>query len=610
MSLDMVLALGAYGILLVVSLLTSGDYAIHRDKPRRDIAIMFGALGIVALGRLLSLFLEWPFQGRDFLVFVAVLSHPYLLLRLARHFYTIPKLIHRLIVAGLCVIMVVSAFVLLPLNLNPLDSFLIFPAFAYVFIVESYTGYLFFRGAQNCAGLTQRRMVFVVQGAVTLLLVFILLFTASFYPAYRNASWFLLLLGGLILLTVSGYVMAFASPPQLKWSWQMRELHRFLEALMDQETVTNSESVFRLLCKSTINAVGGVVSVVALWNNHKECLELQPLAEYPDLRKSVGCQPESIVAQSWKAFRPRAFLSPDLFDTELAQLAKIFGANALYILPIGAVNRSFGLLLVFLPHSLFPSDDLALLSLFAGQSAVALSYSELLSNQRLLTEELQEARDHLEMRVQQRTAELQRANKELQQFTYIVSHDLRAPVVNLQGFSDELNFALNELKPLIEPLIPQLQPSEQETVRLAFSEDIPEAVEFIRSSVLRMDRLISALLQLSRLGRRELNLQELDMGSLVQSSLDALAHEIETKRIEITMNSLPAVYADRIAMDQIISNLLVNAVKYLSPDRPGKIHIYAEQDAEQTTFHIQDNGRGIAQQDEDKIFAPFRRAGR
>jgi PAS domain S-box-containing protein len=205
--------------------------------------------------------------------------------------------------------------------------------------------------------------------------------------------------------------------------------------------------------------------------------------------------------------------------------------------------------------------------------------------------------------------ELEQANEEVKQFAYIVSHDLRAPLTNLKGFSEELNYALEVIGSTMDTALPHLNEEQQQAVTTALQEDVPEALGFINSSVTRMDDFINAVLKLSRLGRRELDPEPIDMDALVQATLQALAHQIEERNVSVTVEPLPEVVADRTAMEQILGNLLGNSVKYLDPDRPGEIEISAERDDE-TTFHIHDNGRGIAEEDMDKVFAPFRRAGR
>jgi len=219
-------------------------------------------------------------------------------------------------------------------------------------------------------------------------------------------------------------------------------------------------------------------------------------------------------------------------------------------------------------------------------------------------------RKRAEEQLQRYAAELEQANEEVKQFAYIVSHDLRAPLVNLKGFAAELRLGLEVIDSAMETALPHLDEKQRQDVIMALEEDVPEALGFINSSATHMDHFISALLKLSRLGRRELRLEPVDMDALVQATLESLAHQIEERQVEVTVGPLPEVVADRTSMQQIMGNLLGNAVKYLDPDRPGRIGIIAQRGPGETTFHIRDNGRGIAEDDMDKVFAPFRRIGR
>ncbi|MBM4466868.1 MAG: PAS domain S-box protein [Chloroflexi bacterium] len=219
-------------------------------------------------------------------------------------------------------------------------------------------------------------------------------------------------------------------------------------------------------------------------------------------------------------------------------------------------------------------------------------------------------RKRAEKQLRRYAAELERANEEVKQFAYIVSHDLRSPLVNLKGFTTELRFGLEVIAPAMGTALPYLDEKQRQGVTLALEEDIPEALGFIESSVTHMDRFISALLKLSRLGRRGLHLEPVDMEALVQATLQTLAHQIEQRQVEVTVGPLPEVVADRTSMEQVMANLLDNAVKYLDPDRRGQIEITAERSHDETTFRIRDNGRGIAKEDMDKVFAPFRRVGK
>ncbi|MBN1486317.1 MAG: HAMP domain-containing histidine kinase [Anaerolineae bacterium] len=211
--------------------------------------------------------------------------------------------------------------------------------------------------------------------------------------------------------------------------------------------------------------------------------------------------------------------------------------------------------------------------------------------------------------LESRTVELEHLNKEVKEFAYIIAHDLRAPLVNMRGFASELHYVLAGLASVADGLIAYADPEDRKTIKLAIEEDIPEALNFIDTSAERMEQHIAALLKLSHMERRELQLEVFSLEPLVQQTLQNLAHQIQERQITLEIDKLPNVYADKAAMEVVFDNLIGNAVKYLSPNRPGRITITVENGGENITFHIQDNGRGIAEENQEKVFAPFRRVG-
>jgi PAS domain S-box-containing protein len=220
------------------------------------------------------------------------------------------------------------------------------------------------------------------------------------------------------------------------------------------------------------------------------------------------------------------------------------------------------------------------------------------------------ARKRAEEKLQRIAANLRESNDDIRSFAYIISHDLRAPLVNLKGFSCEMNLALQELAPIFESGVSQLGDDERRKMEALFRKELPEALEFIDSSANRMDRLINAILKLSRLGVQKLKPIQVDTANLAHTIIKSLAHQLEQRHATVHLGVLPKVLADATAMEQIMANLLENAVKYLAPDRPGRIEIEAETSADMTTFHVRDNGRGIDSADLERVFEIFRRSGR
>ena len=197
--------------------------------------------------------------------------------------------------------------------------------------------------------------------------------------------------------------------------------------------------------------------------------------------------------------------------------------------------------------------------------------------------------------------------KELKDFSNAVSHDLRAPLINLKGFSNEIKTSLEVIRPLVDDTLPTLDEKNKKKLIAAYYQDLPEAVDFIDASVSKMERLTHAILKLSRLGRRELMFEMLDMNEIVRNTLKSLGHQIKTRGILLTVGDLPKTTADKVSMEQIFSNLMSNAVNYLDPKRSGEIEISGENRLDETAFHVRDNGRGIKPYDIEKIFNMFER---
>jgi signal transduction histidine kinase len=213
----------------------------------------------------------------------------------------------------------------------------------------------------------------------------------------------------------------------------------------------------------------------------------------------------------------------------------------------------------------------------------------------------------LEQRVLRRTVALTRSNEEIQRFAYIVSHDLRAPLVNIMGFTSEMEVATKTLGRYFQDEDPQIRGD----AKIAATQDLPEAAKFIRSSTGKMDRLINAILKLSREGRRELVAERVDLNQLFQTLADSLKHQIAETRTTLDIApKLPVLATDRLAVEQVFGNLFDNALKYLQPGRDGHISVHAENARAAVIISIKDNGRGIAENDHDRVFELFRRAGR
>jgi signal transduction histidine kinase len=233
------------------------------------------------------------------------------------------------------------------------------------------------------------------------------------------------------------------------------------------------------------------------------------------------------------------------------------------------------------------------------------------------TRELAEARDEvrelnagLEERVKDRTSALVRANAEIQRFAYIVSHDLRAPLISIMGFSKVIEESATLLREQAETSGGNAERLVQ-TIREATTDDLPEAVGFIRSATVKMESLINAILKLSREGQRTLQPQAIQLKDIVAASASAMQHQVSEAGGEIRIDAeVPAMFTDKLSLEQIFGNLLDNAVKYRSKDRPLRIDVRASRaPGDRVRIEVTDNGRGIAEKDRQRVFELFRRAG-
>ena len=251
-----------------------------------------------------------------------------------------------------------------------------------------------------------------------------------------------------------------------------------------------------------------------------------------------------------------------------------------------------------------------ILAVVGGSVWTVLRYTSDLAEARTTVEALNAG---LEERVKERTVDLARANDEIQRFAYIVTHDLRAPLVNIMGFTSELEAGLEADPRPGRQAGRGRRPAIDEAARTAAAEDLPEAVGFIRSSTRKMDGLINAILKLSREGRRALKPERVDLGRADRQRggrHPAPAAKRPAATIDVDVR-LPAIHSDRLALEQVFGNLLDNAVKYRDdarrPDDPGDRR--ARRATTGSAIEVADNGRGIAPQDHERIFELFRRSG-
>lgn len=198
--------------------------------------------------------------------------------------------------------------------------------------------------------------------------------------------------------------------------------------------------------------------------------------------------------------------------------------------------------------------------------------------------------------------ELKQKTQDLQQIVYVTSHDLRSPLVNIIGFSSELELTCEDLKRELESI-------DRKTDRLGviIETELPEILSFISGSARRMDRLLRGLLQYSRLGRYVVSIQLINMDRMVDDLLQDLTFQIKEVDAIIERQPLLDCYGDLTLISQLFRNVIDNAIKYRSPNRKLRLAISAKELDNHIRYTLTDNGMGIAPEHQSKIFEVFHR---
>ncbi len=202
--------------------------------------------------------------------------------------------------------------------------------------------------------------------------------------------------------------------------------------------------------------------------------------------------------------------------------------------------------------------------------------------------------------------ELSRINKELESIVYVTSHDLRSPLINILGFSQNLSKICQDLMPTLkDQRIPEDLRMQMDNLA---DKKIPMALNYIQAGGNKMNLLINGLLEVSRTGKVSLQEEEINMNSFFESIIKTMGFQIQSIQAKVEVDScLPMCYGDKNKLNQVFSNIIDNAIKYRDSDRLLSIKISGQTVGENVVFSISDNGKGVAKEYQDKIWELFYR---
>jgi signal transduction histidine kinase/DNA-binding response OmpR family regulator len=589
---------------LLLGLVTTINYLRYQGETRRDIALMSGSLATPFLIQIFTRTTGVQSEWLDVLGSVALLTQPYLLLRLAQYFYAIPPLIMRLALASMILAEIV--FVLFERFSSAPSVIVLLAIIAYFVAVDGYAMVIFIRGALTTSGVVQQRLRLAAAGSGLLALALAVAGLTAVFPALQDSLISLALLAAIV--AAASYYVGFVPPRWLQRAWQFTELQNYMLGIRSKRIDKHLNVIGSLeeLCQVANLAIGGETAAIAQEDESGKRWLLCTVTERPELSNS-NLSGEGILGRVQQNWTPAYIRASGHLDQGDRHLLEMMNADTLLAAPIRAAEHDWGLLLVFLKRgSLFIEDDLNLLTLLAQQSAIFLEnwalieemhrYSESLEQEvEERTSEIRQLNLQLERRVAERTADLSRANAEL-------GRVVRAKDEFLANMSHELRTPLNGILILAEVLLEQ--------IRGPLNQRQSSSIQTIQESGHHLLSLINDILDLSKIeaGKLEMQIETLSIKGICETSLQFVKELAHKKQIRLSFegSDLPhRMEAEPRRLKQILINLLNNAVKFTPDGGQVTLTMLADEAQNLIRFVVEDNGIGISAENMTRLFQPF-----
>lgn len=353
-----------------IALFALGSLIRFRDSARLDIALVMLAVAITLTPpnwyNNISLLQLTPST-------LALVAHPYLLLRLVQHFWKVRPYIKQVAIAGMGLSGIIFTF-------STSTNIFMLLVLAYFIGVEGYAVVAFFRAARVSSGVARWRLRLVALAILTLLLAIITF--VPFRQFFASSTAFGVIPISLTVIAGAAFYLGFAPPRWLRKYWQLGELSQFLHNVPAQYADMELDRVVSYLCLAAHRSVDSITAVTAMLDPESQQLIITPPPGYPALDVQLPAGPDRL-GRVWLERGPFFATAPGDLGQFGLRLCLALGANGILTIPITSPMQTYGLLLVFCRQKpLFVDDDLDLLSLLTAQTARTLSYSHLLVSER------------------------------------------------------------------------------------------------------------------------------------------------------------------------------------------------------------------------------------
>ncbi len=458
---------------------------------------------------------------------------------------------------------------------------------------------VFYRESRAARGVTRQRYRYVFAGTIALSLTVVVLVASLFVgtdsPMVRSLY--------VICATASAalYFIGFQPPAFVRRAWQSAQVAKYQSRVISRLINKPADLILRHLAKASLRATGGQCAVMITYDYDTNRLSMKSIAE--SLSFTIPPGELEGIANLFENFDPetRYIRRRDIPDElALACLMDGYRAKAVYSVPVVTMAHTLTLLVITLhTGALFVTEDLSILRQFAAQTRAILENNSLIAATQTLVAELRDETGDLEEMVIEREQALRASEdelrrrlvqmsalyRELESFSYSVSHDLRAPLRAIAGFSSAL--------------------AEDYGANLP-----PEALDYIQrisANSQKMEDLMNDMLKLSKLSRSDIAVTDVDLTDLAVRVGHELRASFPAHDVEFHVDPGLAVRADLALAKVLLSNLLGNAWKFTQRTSNPVVSLNLTQKEGDTVYRISDNGAGFDMAFADKLFKPFQR---